>query len=470
MGEQNNDKSNNKLGRRSFLKGSVAAGLGAAALGIGGSNVLKAATDDDDPKEIKRHKVALKVREYDRMDDIYAISPDYQRMRQKNTLFCRAGWDPFIGFGGKGLMLSFVGKENYLTPNPTTEGGDTRFGAPAHALKHAGFQGMMQTSGFSGLGGKDDGPFYDWERTTNPNPKKYHFKSPKEAAKYVKRAAKFLGASDAGIAPFDERWIYSKWYNIGNVFEFPGVTAYRPGREEEEEAVFPFKVKSVIVTVHEMDKDALRSPYILMDAAAGREYSRMVETGHKVSTFLNDLGYNAAPAGNDTSMSVPTALQAGLGENSRMGTLIHPKLGPGVRIGKIYTDLEIEPDKPITFGVQEFCRKCKKCADACPSQALSWDEEPSLVPTNDSISTHPGIAKWYQDNEKCFGQWEKFGSSCGVCLSVCPYNKPENWVHDVAKTVVGLPVGRDIARIMDDAFGYGKPNRKDVEAFWNKKD
>jgi hypothetical protein len=43
-------------------------------------------------------------------------------------------------------------------------------------------------------------------------------------------------------------------------------------------------------------------------------------------------------------------------------------------------------------------------------------------------------------------------------------------VHDFAKLAVGLPVGRDIARILDDSFGYGKVVPENVEKFWNKED
>lgn len=469
MTEKKTKSIKNKQNRRNFIKNTVAGGLGVATLGLGSSNLLKAANKNG--SEIKPHKVAFKIKEYDRLEDIYKIDPNYKRMRQKNTIFSRAGWDPKMGMGnGQGRFISFAGKWQYMTPNPLIESGEPGFSKLEHALESACFAGQVDTTGGSGAGTYNEGIFHDWDRFSNPKIKeKYPFKSSEEAAKYIKRGAHFLGADDVGIAPFDERWIYDRWYNVGKAMNFPGMPEGNKNRKIEEQAKFPFEVKSVIVTIHAMDKDAMKSPGFLMDAAAGLEYAHMAEAGHKISVFLNNLGYKAAPAGNCASLSVPTALQAGLGENSRMGTLIHPKFGPGVRIEKIYTDLEIKPDKPITFGVQEFCRKCKKCADLCPADALSWEEEPTEKPSIDSISSHPGVTKWYQDNEKCIGQWEKYGTGCGWCLSVCPYNKPENWVHDVAKIAVGIPVGRDIARILDDSFGYGDFGPKNVKDFWNKK-
>ena len=109
-----------------------------------------------------------------------------------------------------------------------------------------------------------------------------------------------------------------------------------------------------------------------------------------------------------------------------------------------------------------------QCAHACPSNSISLDTEPTQTPKTNSVSSHPGVTKWYQNNETCIGQWEKFGHGCGICFAVCPYNKLETWVHDVAQLAVGVPVGRDIARQLDDLFGYGKLSAENVDAFWNK--
>lgn len=459
------EKEQKKIDRRGFLKGSVITGLGATSLGLVNPFLLKAEKLKIQ-KEPERHNFAFNIRKYNSIDEVYEIAPDFKRMNQKNTIFSRVAWDDVI----PDLFKSYFAKTKGMVPNPLIESGENGYSKLEHALQHASFASQFDGAGFAIAGSKNQGIFSDWNRFSNPKEKeKFQFENSKDAKTYVKKAAKFLGASDVGIAKFDERWVYSNWYNVSKAGGLHNPLD-RPENAIEEEAKFPFKVKSVIVTIHEMNKEAMAAPGLLGDAAAGLEYSHMAEMGHKMSLFLNSLGYKAIPAGNDTSLSVPTALQAGLGENSRMGTLIHPKFGSGVRIQKIYTDMEIEPDKPITFGVQEFCRKCKKCADNCPSNAINLDENPSKIPTVSSISSHPGVKKWFHDNEKCLSQWEKMGAGCGICLSVCPYNKPENWVHDVAKLAVGMPVGRDIARILDDSFGYGELKPENVEKFWNSHD
>ncbi len=60
------------------------------------------------------------------------------------------------------------------------------------------------------------------------------------------------------------------------------------------------------------------------------------------------------------------------------------------------------------------------------------------------------------------------GTGCSFCISACPYNKLDTWIHDTAKLLTGIPVGRDIARQLDDAFGYGEKTAAAAQAFWDK--
>ena len=69
------------------------------------------------------------------------------------------------------------------------------------------------------------------------------------------------------------------------------------------------------------------------------------------------------------------AISAGLGELGRTNRLINPIFGGNVRIDGFLTDLPLAPDKPIDFGLQEFCKRCKKCAEACPSGSVSQADE-----------------------------------------------------------------------------------------------
>ena len=452
--------------RRTFLKNSALCGTSAVLAAGAGAAVTQSSNRDARAStapgtESKKRRFSLFSREYDSIDDAYEIAADYRRMDHKNIIFARWAWDPKYYKPG-GMALSFLAKASGQVADPLRH--EKQDSPVAKALSRAAWAGHDDGAWLSNGGLRSKGPLNQWDKFSKPaveNP--YAFNSPEEAKKYIKRSARFLGADEVGIAPYDERWTYTKEFDMMDVFD----RGLDPIDAAHQTIEFPFEVKSVIAFTLEMDYDALKCGGHINDCAVGLEYSRMTEVGHKLSVFLNHLGYKAIPSGNDTGLSIPIAIQAGLGEISRMGTMVSERYGSRVRIGKVYTDLELPPDRVKSFGVQEFCIKCKKCAELCPSNAIGLEAEPTVKPTVSSISSNPGVRKWYQDNEKCFSQWERLGTGCGVCITVCPYNKIENWVHDLSRMVVGAPIGRDIARQLDDAFGYGKMGPQHVDSFWD---
>lgn len=309
--------------------------------------------------------------------------------------------------------------------------------------------------------------------------RQWKFNSADEASRILKKAARFLGADLVGIAPYDDRWTYANWCRPKFMpFKLPnGRTTFAPFNIEkyiknQEVEVFGlsefdadwekyagFKPKSVIAMAFEMDYESFRTaPSVLQSAGPGKIYSNMGEVSYKLAVFLRQLGYNAIPSGNDTGMSVPIAVQAGLGEAGRNGMLVTQKYGPRVRIAKVYTDLELVPDKPKSFGVREFCRLCKKCADACPSQAISHEKEARVLqPEECGPSMNPYTLKWDVDPHRCNSFWALNGGDCGNCIAVCSWNKIGQWNHDIARIATQVPLIQDAARKFDEWFGYNGP-------------
>ena len=161
-----------------------------------------------------------------------------------------------------------------------------------------------------------------------------------------------------------------------------------------------------------------------------------------------------------------------------MGQLVTYKYGPRVRICKVYTDLEfVEYDKPKTFGVLDFCKNCKRCADACPSKAIPFDKEPTFEPTHEhkdnAYFNAIGVKKWYLDSKKCFQQWAESGVDCANCITSCPYNKPDFWHHKMINSITAAMPGtvNKLMREMDIVFGYGNVDDEDaVDRFFDPKD
>ncbi|MEE2877349.1 MAG: reductive dehalogenase [Candidatus Neomarinimicrobiota bacterium] len=275
--------------------------------------------------------------------------------------------------------------------------------------------------------------------------------APGEMSKEIKKVAKLFGAELVGITYFDERWVYTHKYSRQS--------------EDELEMDLPEELTSAIVVCHEMDHNLLKTvPSALSGTATGLGYSQDAVTLLALAQYIQNLGYTAVASMNDTALSIPLAIKAGLGEYGRHGLLITPELGPRLRIGKVFTDLPLAHDRPIRFGVEKFCDICRKCSDACPPAAIP-DGEPSEMTFN--RSNIPGINKWTVDGEKCFEFWTKQVTDCSICLRVCPYSRPYPvWINRVRHRLMGSFLRR-IMLWLDDLIGGGE--RKQPNWWWTRK-
>ena len=177
----------------------------------------------------------------------------------------------------------------------------------------------------------------------------------------VKRAAALFGASLAGVCVLDRRWIYSPAYLM------------TPEGGKTDTNIVPEEFKYAIAIAVEMDYDGINcSPAGPASVATGLGYSKMAFTAGLLAQYIRGLGYQAIPCGNDTACSIPIAIDAGLGEIARNGLLITPEYGPRVRLAKVLTDLPLIPDRPIEFGVRDFCLICEQCAQKCPSKSIMF--------------------------------------------------------------------------------------------------
>ena len=213
--------------------------------------------------------------------------------------------------------------------------------------------------------------------------------STEDATARIKQVAKFLGADLVGITEYDERWTYTRSTDVS--------TEDRMEKSND----MPEGLASVIVLGHEMDHELVKSyPSALAAAATGREYSREAAIVSSLASFIHGLGYKAVGSSNDTALTIPYAIKAGMGEYGRNQVVITEEFGPWVRFSKVFTDLPLVYDKPKRFGVHEFCSICNKCANACPPKALPMGPPEEGGPNRSSIT---GIKKWTSDAEKCFG-------------------------------------------------------------------
>jgi len=176
-----------------------------------------------------------------------------------------------------------------------------------------------------------------------------------------------------------------------------------------------------------------------------------------LAEYIRRLGYPAWAhhAMNYQVVLPPILLWAGLGEMSRIGDIvINPFLGPRFKASVVTTELPLSSDKPIDFGLQDFCMKCKKCARECPANAIS---------DGDRVMYH-GYQRWPLDVKKCtiFRISNQKGAGCGTCIKVCPWNKPFTPFHRfINLTMRHIPFFRRFGIYGDDLLGYGKSHYED---------
>lgn len=133
----------------------------------------------------------------------------------------------------------------------------------------------------------------------------------------------------------------------------------------------------------------------------------------RLAQYIRSLGWPArAYCESADILHIPIAINAGIGELGKHGSLINKEYGSNFRLATILTDLPMAVDKPIDIGVEDLCLNCRRCTIDCPADAIT-----------DSKHLVRGIEKWYVDFDKCVPYFVKtFG--CGICIQVCPWTKP----------------------------------------------
>jgi len=157
------------------------------------------------------------------------------------------------------------------------------------------------------------------------------------------------------------------------------------------------------------------------------EYTRVNNKINKLAAMLvveiRSRGFRAQElAASDRTDSVnikgdfphkTAATRAGLGWIGRHCQLITPKFGSWVRLGTVFTDMELPSGSPVE---RSFCGSCIKCVEACPAGALKGNQWYPGLPREEILDVTI-CDRWKKEN---YFEFHK-GHNCGICSAVCPY-------------------------------------------------
>jgi len=239
----------------------------------------------------------------------FEVSADFERFNQKYDMFNRAVWDDEVRSDRSRQFF-----ESYFTDLAQfrkVEGFQHR----DYALRNAAWYIADFTADLLELSDDRKEGFLDTYTMFREGATRKIEGTASENTAALKRAGRFLGADAIGICEYDERWVYTHNYSRQKL--------------TDKAMDLPEDLSNVVVIANEMHHQTIQTvPSALSGAATGQGYSRDIIAVLSVTQYIRNLGYRAVASLNDTALSIPLAIQAGLGQYGRHGLLITPEFGP----------------------------------------------------------------------------------------------------------------------------------------------
>lgn len=110
------------------------------------------------------------------------------------------------------------------------------------------------------------------------------------------------------------------------------------------------------------------------------------------------------------------AKKAGIAWTGKNTLSIHPRAGSYFFLGEIILDVELEYDGPI----KDYCGTCRKCIDACPTNAI--DEKGYVLDGSRCIS-YLTIELKNEIPAEFHDKMQGWMFGCDICQQVCPWNR-----------------------------------------------
>jgi len=220
---------------------------------------------------------------------------------------------------------------------------------------------------------------------------------PRILARHLKSLGYFLGADMVGICALPESAVFVEEADCDHPY-----------------AIVLLNVKKAYITRQSYGREWIDDP------CSFQSYQRCACQAQTITSYLRRLGWRADPSIVDKypTLMPQLVIESGLGEESRIGIALNPFVGASFKVSAVLTDLPLECDKPIDFGLQEYCSHCKICAEQCPTQAISYEEK----------EEYNGYMKWKHNGVRCATGviTNAIGNICQRCTKICPWNRRDS--------------------------------------------
>ena len=241
----------------------------------------------------------------------------------------------------------------------------------------------------------------------------------------IKQEAYRLGFQHIGIAKAEqmeeEAKRLEKWLNQGMHGKMTYMENHFDKRTDPTKLVEGAKsVITLLYNYHSDQKQTDETAPKISQYAYGQDYHFVIKRKLKdllqfIQTEIGEVSgrcfVDSAPV-----LERDWAKRSGSGWVGKNTLLINPKSGSYFFLAELIIDLELPPDGPM----KDYCGRCTRCIDACPTEAISpegYIVDGSKCISYFTIELKEALPESYKGT---FDNW-MFG--CDICQEVCPWNR-----------------------------------------------